>query len=570
MGDLSPGYQHILRVEIGLATQKGRRPKNEDYVGVCHGRADVAEPKIVAAVADGLGGYKGGREAAETTVRAFIDGFYNFPQLGVAHAASRALDAANGWIAAQRRVDPNLAGMATTFTALILAGRSGHVVHVGDTRAYRLSQGRLQQLSSDHTTDTGEVALALSRAVGFEADVRVDHIAFALQAQDRFLLCSDGVHGVVSPSQLKAFLAAERQSQTAADEIVAAALKAGGTDNISAIVVDILDLPLVNKHDLVQRFAALPIAAPPEPGEIIDDFRLDDMIADGPEVRVLSAIDLASGERLLLSFPHRCAAGQEAARRSAFVVEAWAAARARSPWIGEIIEIAPERQTRLYSAAPFYDGETLERRLKRRPGIALAEGMGVATRLAQGVAHLHRRQIIHRDIQPDNVLLLKDGGVRLVGLSHARIPRLEFDSNPAPSGASEYCAPELLAGAPEDQSTDLYALGVTIYRMFCGAAPYGDRPVSLAALFRRPKPMAALRPDLPAWLDNVLRNAFALDRADRYGDVLEFALEIENGAHRAPPVRPKKALYDRNPVLFWKAICGVLFVAVIVMMMMRR
>jgi len=424
-------------------------------------------------------------------------------------------------------------------------------------------------LSSDHTIDTGEVALALSRAVGFEADVRVDHIAFALQAQDRFLLCSDGVHGIVNPSQLTALLAFERRSQTAADAIVAAALKAGGTDNISAIVVDILDLPLVNERDLARRFAALPIAAAPEPGEIIDDFRLDKVIAEKSEVRVLSALNLTSGERLVLSFPHRCGPSQEAARRSAFVNEAWAAARARSPWIGEIIEIDPARQTRLYSAAPFYEGETLERRLKRRPEIGLAEGMRIATRLSQGVAHLHRRQIIHRDIRPENVILLKNGGVRLGGLGRAKLPWLEFDSGPAPFGSSEYSAPELLAGASEDESTDLYALGVTIYRLFCDAAPYDDCQRSSAPIFRRPKPLAALRPDLPAWLDNVLGNAFALDRADRYGDVLEFALEIENGAHATPSVRPKKALYDRNPVLFWKAICGVLF-AMVILMMMRR
>jgi serine/threonine protein phosphatase PrpC len=350
MGDFSPRYHRILRVDIGLATQMGRRAKNEDYVAACLGRPDASGKKIVAAVADGLGGYKGGREASKTAVRAFIDSFYNFPQLSVMQAVSRSLDAINGWIAAQRRVDPDLAGMAAIFTALILAGRSGHVAHVGDTRAYRLSQGRLQQLTNDHTIDTGEDALALSRAMGFEAAVRVDHMAFALQAQDRFLLCSDGVHGVLNPSQLKAFLASERLSQTAADEIVAAAMKGGSTDNISAIVVDILDLPLVNERDLVRRLAALPIAAAPEQGEIIDNFRLDEIIADKSEVRVFSAFDLATGERVVLSFPHRCAADEEAPRRSAFVSEAWAASRARSPWIGEIIEIDPARQTRLYSA----------------------------------------------------------------------------------------------------------------------------------------------------------------------------------------------------------------------------
>ncbi len=156
MSIASSRMSQVLRVEIGLASDRGRRVSNEDYVACCLGRPDFPRQAIVAAVADGLGGYKGGREASETAVRAFIDGFFGLPKsLNAALAASRALDAVNGWIAAQRRVDPRLAGMATTFTALILQNRSGHVTHVGDTRAYRFSQGRLQQLTTDHTIDTG-------------------------------------------------------------------------------------------------------------------------------------------------------------------------------------------------------------------------------------------------------------------------------------------------------------------------------------------------------------------------------------------------------------------------------
>ena len=564
MGALSRRRHALLRVELGVATQKGRRAKNEDYVAACFGGA--ADQKIVAALADGLGGYKGGREAAETTVRAFIDGFYSLPHLPVARAASRALDAVNGWIAAQRRVDTMLAGMATTFTALIFAGRTGHVVHVGDSRAYCLSQGRLLQLTSDHTAETGEVALALSRAVGFEPHVRLDHLALALRAQDRFLLCSDGVHGVLNPPQLQALLASGAPSQTSADAIVAAALQAGSADNVSAVVVDIIDLPLVEARDLTRRFAALPIGPPPEPGAIVDNFHIDSIVADGPERRVVSARDLASGEQLALTFPQLCPAEREAACRSAFVSEAWAASHARSPWIGEIIDIAPERQTRLYSAAPLHQGETLERRLRRCPAIALAEGLQIATRLSQGVAHLHRRGIVHRDIRPENVLLLKEGGLRLVGLSRAGD---KDGASPDVSDESEFCAPELLAGGFADESTDLYALGVTIYRMFGDAAPYADKRRASTARFRSPTPLTAHRPDLPGWLDHILANAYAQDRADRYGDVLEFAIELENGARSTPPLKRKKAFYDRNPVLFWQGICGALFILLIAMAMRR-
>ena len=383
--------------------------------------------------------------------------------------------------------------MATTFTALILQGRSGHVAHVGDTRAYRFNQGRLQQLTTDHTIDTGEVALALSRAVGFEESVRVDHSAFALRAQDRFLICSDGVHGVLNPVQLERLLASGAGAQETANLCLAAALKAGSTDNVSAIVVDVLDLPPADEREIFRRIALLPISVAPQAGMIVDNYRLEKFVADGPERRVFFAVDQASGDRLVLAFPHRIPDG-EAACRAAFVNEAWVAAKARCSWIGEIVDLDPERQTRLYSAMLIYDGETLERRLRRQPRISLAEGLRIARRLARTVAHLHRCGIVHRDIRPENVILLHDGGVRLAGLARARAPQLEDFSGPETIAERGYAAPEFLAGESGNESTDQYALGVTIYRAFCGDWPYGDGEVSPTTKFRKPTSLAGRRP----------------------------------------------------------------------------
>jgi serine/threonine protein phosphatase PrpC len=568
MSVVSPRMPHVLRVEIGIASDRGRRASNEDYVASCLPRPEFSRQAIVAAVADGLGGYKGGREASETAVRAFIDGFFGLPKsLNAALAAGRALDAVNGWIATQRRVDPALAGMATTFTALILQGRSGHVAHVGDTRAYRFSQGRLQQLTTDHTIDTGEIALALSRAVGFEAGVRVDHSAFGLRAQDRFLICSDGVHGVLNPARLERLLASGVGAQETANLGIAAALKAGSTDNVSAVVVDILDLPPADEREIFRRIALLPLYDAPQPGMIVDDYRLDRIVADGPERRVFIAVDQASGDQLILAFPHRDPEG-EAASRAAFVNEAWVAAKARCSWIGEILDLDPERQTRLYSAMPIYDGETLERRLRRETKMELAEGLRIARRLARTVAHLHRCGIVHRDIRPENVILLHDGGVRLVGLGRARAPQLEDFCGPETIAERGYAAPEVLAGESGNEGADLYALGVTIYRSFCGDYPYGDGELP-PAKFQKPASLAERRPDLPGWLDHVLASAFALDPRDRYADVLEFAFEIENRSRRARPAVRRKAFYDRNPVLFWKAISAGLLAGLIYALMRR-
>ncbi len=492
-------------------------------------------------------------------MRGFVEGYYAQPEtLGVARAAGRALQAVNGWIAAQARVDPRLAGMATTFSALILSRRAAFIVHVGDSRIYRLDAAGFESLTKDHTLGRGELSHALLRAVGFEDALPVDHAAYGLRIHDRFLLCTDGVHGALRDEALRALVAERISPQEAAAKIVAAALAAGGCDNATALVADIIDLPPADERALARAAADLPIEELPAPGAVVDDYRLEAIISDGRYSRLLRATDLRSGQSLALKFPHPRVAQEESYRR-AFVNEAWVAARVRSPFIGEIIEQPAGRQTRLYSAMPFYDGETLEQRLNREPQIGLDEGLSIATRLARAVAVLHRSGVIHRDVKPDNVILLHGGGLRLVDLGVCRAPRLEdFPSEDIP-GTPSYMAPELFQGAGGDEMSDLFALGVVVYRSFCRAYPYGEIEPFTKPRFGKPRRVTSKRPDLPAWLEAAVLKAVAINVRDRFGDVLEFAFELENGAVRARPESPKKkSLYDRNPLAFWKGICLVL------------
>jgi serine/threonine protein kinase len=239
----------------------------------------------------------------------------------------------------------------------------------------------------------------------------------------------------------------------------------------------------------------------------------------------------------------------------------------RSLWIGEIIELPAERQTRLYSVMPLYEGETLEQRLNRSPQLSLSEGIGIATKLARAVATLHRAGIIHRDIKPDNVILLKAGGLRLVDLGVARVPLLEdFPAEDIP-GTASYMAPELFGGRPGDEFSDLYALGVTVYRTFTAAYPYGEIEPFSRPRFGKPASLSRYRPDLPAWLDAVVGKALNVDPAQRYGDVIEFSHELENGAMWAKPaIASRRSLYERDPLVFWKSLSAGLIVLVILLL----
>ena len=557
-----------LELRFGYATDTGPRERNEDYAAFYAGsREQQARLGAVAAIADGVGGAKGGREAAELAVRSFIEGHLGQNEtLGIQHNSARTVEAFNSWAHSIGRSDENLAGMACTLTVLVLRGRQVHVIHVGDTRAYRWRDGRLDQMTTDHAMTGAGLRHILTRAVGAEESIRIDYAVDTLRLYDRYLLCSDGIHGGVPNRQIADVLARRNAPEETARELVEAGIAARTGDNATALVVDVIGLPPADRSDLAFAAASLPLIAVPKAGATIDGFYLQAMLADGRYTRVFDAEDRIERRRVILKFP-KPVTGAESVLRDAFLREAWIAARVRSPWVGEAIELPAGRRTALYTALPFYEGETLERRLSRPPGLTLTSGLDYAIKLAGGVAALHRAGVVHRDIKPENVMLeaIRDRevpGLRLIDLGVARLPHMEDIPAPYAPGTPSYMAPELLAGAPGDERSDQFALGITIYRMFTGAYPYGEIEPFSHPRFKRAKPLAAYRPDLPAWLDEALARATAADREDRFGDVFEFIFALEHGAIRAAPPAPRRRpLYERNPLLVWKVVAALLAVA---------
>jgi serine/threonine protein phosphatase PrpC len=157
-------------------------------------------------------------------------------------AASRALEAVNGWIVSVGRRDPALHGMAATFTGMLFVGSRAHVLHVGDSRAYRLSGGRLETLTEDHIVQSG-VEWRLSRALGFEPRLLLDHLAVDLVCGDRLLLCTDGLHGALPSGRIARILGGGDDAGLAARRLRDAAFESGASDNVSVFVADVLDLP---------------------------------------------------------------------------------------------------------------------------------------------------------------------------------------------------------------------------------------------------------------------------------------------------------------------------------------
>jgi len=553
-----------LRLGIGIASETGLRQRNEDFAGAARPSAlQMDRFGQAVALADGIGGAKGGREAAETVVRGFLDGYYDMPESGgIRRAAFAVLESLNGWIYALAKGESGLAGMGTTFTGLVLRGRTAHLLHVGDSRLYRFSEGRLSCLTEDHTLSQPGLNHVLYRAIGLEAAARLDYARHPLSLHDRYLLCSDGIHGALGEGEICEILGRQQGPEETARALIAAALTAGSQDNATALVVDVLDLPPADRAGLSQSLARLPVLEPPKLGQMIDGFRLTSLLSDGRYAKLYIAEDALEGGVVVLKFP-RPRRGADTAYHAAFLREAWVAAQVRSPFLGSVITPAPERQTALYTIMPHFAGETLEQRLRRQPALGLEEGRTIGIALAKALLALHRAGILHRDVKPENIILGPDGLPRLIDLGIARVSGLEESQEEvlgqSGPGTPSYMAPELLAGQQASERTDLYALGVTLFRAWSGVYPYGEVEAFSSPRFGKPRSLTQLRPDLPSWLDYCLGQAIAISPQDRFSDVAEMLLQLERGPSAVPPIPNRHhPLYQRNPLMFWQGVSVLL------------
>jgi protein phosphatase len=244
------------RIEaFGLSHRGLVREGNEDALL-------VAGELGLYAVADGLGGAAAGEVASCLAVdavrRALEDADLTWPLAmpkrpppGLPRLVA-AVERANGCVHAAARADRRKAGMGSTLTALLVLGEQAAVAHVGDSRIYRLRDGRLTLLTLDHTL-VGEAVRdgmltpeeaarsphrnIITRAVGTRATIDVDRQLIHVAPGDVFLLSTDGLHGVVGDDDLAAILLAEPDLTRATNAMIEAALDAGAPDNVTVVLV---------------------------------------------------------------------------------------------------------------------------------------------------------------------------------------------------------------------------------------------------------------------------------------------------------------------------------------------
>jgi serine/threonine-protein kinase len=270
------------------------------------------------------------------------------------------------------------------------------------------------------------------------------------------------------------------------------------------------------------RVAAEPLA----PGCRIAQYEILELLGAGAMGEVYKARDQRLGREVALKFLPADLTRDPSARRR-FLHEAQAVALLDHPNVATIYEVGESEGGRAYLALAFYEGETLQQKLERGP-LPLAEAVGIARQIARGLGAAHRRQIVHRDVKPANIVVLPDGTVKLLDFGLAKmIGATSLTRLGASPGTPAYKSPEQTRGEKVDPRSDLWAVGVVLYEMVTGRQPFGgeyEQAMIYSILNETPKPLGK---ELPPELSEVIDRALKKDPAERYATAEELKEDLE-------------------------------------------
>lgn len=546
------------RVVVGQFSSPGRKPVNQDSMAARLPEGFEAAVKGIAlAVADGISSSSSSQIAAETTVKALTADYYSTPEAWtVKTSARKVIEATNSWLYAQNRqarISDMNHGMVCTLSALILKGHEAHIFHVGDSRVSRLLGDSLEPLTEDHVAAVSATERHLVRAIGARHNVDIDYRRVTLAAGDVYVLSTDGVHEHIDGQVVRRALRSGGLDD-AARAIAEEALDRGSTDNLT---VQLLRVEALAEPALAPIDSALPLPQSLRPGDSLDGFRLLRDIHQTHRSRLLLALD-AADNKVALKIPG-VETGENTEYLQRFLYEEWVARRVDSPHIIKAA-VADAPRSACYVAMQWIEGITLRQWMHDNPEPTLAAVRSIVEQIGRGLQALHRREMIHQDLRPENIMLNSAGTAIIIDLGSVSVAGLD-ESAPgllgALPGTFQYTAPEYLSGDLVSWRSDQFSLGVIVYEMLTGRLPYGAQVARVRS--RKDQKRLRYKPSdtgdsgVPAWIDFALARACHRDPMRRYDAMTEFLADLRRPS---PGFVPKKAqpLIERNPLRFWQGV----------------
>jgi serine/threonine protein phosphatase PrpC len=571
-----------LQISIGQYSDKGRKETNQDF----HGALIPNEPLlglkgIAIALADGISSSSVSQVASESAIKSFLTDYYcTSDSWSVKTSVYRVLAATNSWLHAQTRrsqysYDKDK-GYVCTLSALVIKSTVAHIFHVGDARIYRLAGRALEQLTDDHRIVISSEQSYLGRALGINPEIEIDYNALQIAKGDVFLLATDGVYEHVGARFVTDTISDNLQDlDKAAKIIVDRAFQQGSPDNLTIQIVRIDEVPDGEASEVLEPSSELPLPPLLEARTMFDGYRIVRELHGSSRSHIYLAVDDETEILVALKIPSIDLRGTPSYLKR-FMMEEWVARRIDSP---NVLRPCPNSRKRnyLYVATEFIEGQTLTQWMIDNPKPDLETVRGIVEQVARGLRAFHRKEMLHQDLRPDNVMIDKTGTVKIIDFGSTKITGV-VEAAPLPDrndilGTAQYTAPEYFLGESSSPRSDMFSLGVMTYQMLTGKLPYGSQiaRARTRSQFGRLRYTSArdYNPEIPAWIDGALKRAVHPDPYKRYDSLSEYTFDLRhpNAKYLNTSATP---LIERNPLLFWKCTTAILSCIVLLLLVSRH
>lgn len=567
-----------LQISVGQHSDKGRKQTNQDFHGALIPTEPLLSLKGIAVVlADGISSSSVSQVASESAVKSFLTDYYcTSESWSVKTSAQRVLAATNSWLHSQTRRSQfsydRDKGYVCTLSAMVIKSTTAHIFHIGDSRIYRLAGHTIEQLTDDHRVVISSEQSYLSRALGINPQIEIDYQALQIESGDVFLLATDGVYEHVgSRFVANAINDNPGDLDAAARIIVEQAFQQGSADNLTIQIVRIDQVPDGEAGEVFGQSSELPLPPLLEARMMFDGYRIVRELHGSSRSHIYLAVDAEIEALVAIKIPS-IDLRDDPAYLKRFMMEEWVARRIDSPHV-----LKPRQHSRkrnyLYVVTEFIDGQTLSQWMIDNPRPDLETVRGMVEQIARGLRAFHRKEMLHQDVRPDNIMIDKTGTAKIIDFGSTRITGVVEAEPPAGHqdilGTAQYTAPEYILGEAGSPRSDMFSLGVITYQMLTGKLPYGSgmARARTRSQFNRLtyRPAVDDNREVPAWIDGALRRAVHPDPAKRYESLSEFTFDLRhpNPKYLDSSMTP---LIERNPLLFWKCTTAILALIVVALL----
>ncbi|WP_457743280.1 protein kinase domain-containing protein [Sulfurimonas sp.] len=508
----------------------------------------------VAIVCDGVGSADYGAEAAKRTTEYLINNFKIRPKSwSIEKSIKTFVTSINAILYQESQINYERSELITTLAIVVIEGHRLYGANVGDSRVYIHRDNLLNQISVDHAMDEKGYENVLTQAIGIDKDVEIHYFENTIQEKDKILLCSDGLYNIMSEEKLEENISLDacrlvkKASSLVHDNL---------PDDTTAVVIEILK---IDEREILKR-QALPIPEVLKEGEVIDGYLLEKSLIQNKRTWACKK----KHKRYVLKFAP-LEAENDITMLDLFVKEAWNAKRLKANYFPKAV--IPKNRTKRYYVMQYLDGESLEAYIQKKQ-LSVDDSVELAKTLLAMGAYLVKQDLVHGDIKPHNIMVLKDseGNLKFKIIDFGNITEI-FSTN-SKAGTPSFLSPQRFQGEAISETSEIFSIGVTLYLALTKKYPYGEIEPFTNPYFKEAQKPSKYNNNIPNWLESIILRAIAISPDKRYEHYSEMLYEIQKPEKVKPYFNENSSIIERDPVLFYRIGFTLMSILNIILLML--